>query len=196
MTRKTRPPSLALRVARLLFGRSRLRRPADRLEGGLVIVLSALFLAAVAAAPFFAEHIYHTERAGAAELRRATAVMTQDGPSGTYLTAPGEAKARWQAPDGQQRTGVLTTATAPGILDASAGTRVQVWLTLSGQPQIPPAPAANSMFASVVFAAAALCGTAIILLMCYWICRQALDRQRMAMWASEWSAGPRWTASR
>ena len=41
------------RLARLLIGHNKLRRPADRIEGAMVVLLLALFLAAVAAAPIF-----------------------------------------------------------------------------------------------------------------------------------------------
>ena len=50
------------------------------------------------------------------------------------------------------------------------------------------------MFSSVVIAMGALLGAAIVLLISYWLGRLALDRRRLAKWASEWSlTGPRWT---
>jgi hypothetical protein len=185
------------RLGRLLLGPNKLRRPSDRLEGLIVTFLSAALAAAVAAAPWFAGHLYLNQRADAARLRAATAVLTQSGPSGSYLTTAGEAAARWQAPDGQRRTGILTTTTAPGISGARAGDTVRVWLTGSGQPQDPPMSAAEAMFSSVVLAAGAVFGAAIAMLICYVLCRLALDRQRLAAWASEWSQiGPRWTTRR
>jgi membrane protein DedA with SNARE-associated domain len=55
----------------------------------------------------------------------------------------------------------------------------------------------EAMFSAVVMAIAALCAAAIALLICYWLGRLALDRRRLARWASEWSlTGPRWTARR
>lgn len=195
MTGKTRAPapSRAARLARLLIGPNRLRRPSDRMEGLLVVLLAAAFLAAVAAAPYIGERLYHSQR-GDAQLHAATAVLTQNGPSDNYMTSVGEAAARWRAPDGQQRNGILTTVIAPGISGASAGTHVQVWLTDSGQPQAPPVGTAQAMFGSAVLAIGAVCCAAIALLVCYWLGRLALDRRRMAAWASEWSlTGPRWT---
>lgn len=185
------------RLARLLLGPNRLRRPSDRLEGLVVMFLSAVFVAAVAAAPWFGGHLYQTQRAGTARLLPATAVLTQSGPSDIYINTVGEAGARWRASDGQWHTGLLTTTTAPGISGAKAGARVPVWLTASGQPQAPPTGVAEAMLSSVVLAVGAVCGTAIALLICYVTCRQALDRQRLAAWASEWSRiGPRWTTRR
>jgi hypothetical protein len=89
---------------------------------------------------------------------------------------------------------MLTTLAAPGISGAAAGSRVQVWLTDSGQPEAPPVSAFESMFSSIVLAMGAVLGAAIVLLSSYWLGRLALDRRRLAEWASEWSlTGPRWT---
>ncbi len=201
MTGKTRPPARAqaraLRLARLLLGPNRLRRPCDRIEGLLGMLLAAAFLVAVAAAPSFAEHLYHSQRAYAARLHTATAVLTQNGPSDDYVTTVAEAAARWRAPDGRQEKGMLTTVTAPGITGAAARTRVPVWLTGSGQPEAPPVSATEAMFSSVMLAIGAVFGAAIVLLICYWLGRLALDRRRLAAWTSEWSlTGPRWTTRR
>ncbi len=184
------------RSARLIVGRSVLRRPSDRLEGIVVVLLSAAFLAAVAAAPDLAERFYKSEQAAAARLHPATAVLTQSGPGSSYNSSLGEASARWRSPAGQWRSGTLTTVTAPGILGASAGARVRVWLTRSGQPQDPP-PGGPTAFAAVVIAVAVVCGAGIVLVICYWLCRKGIDRRRLAAWASEWSlTGPGWTSRR
>ena len=201
MTEKTRAPvpapSRAARLARLLIGPNGLRRPSDRLEGLLVVLLAAAFLTAVVAAPIFCERLYQSQRADAAQLHPAIAVLTQNGPSDSYVTSMDEAAGRWRVPDGQRQEGMLTTLTAPGISGAAAGARVQVWLTDSGQPEAPPVSAAQAMFSSVVLATGAVLGAAIVLLICYWLGRLALDRRRLAAWASEWSlTGPRWTTRR
>jgi hypothetical protein len=194
MAGKVRAIAGPVRLARLFVGRNKMRRPSDRLEGLVVVLLSAVFVAAIAAAPWFGARLYHSERAGAARLHPATAVLTERGPSESYLTTAGEANARWRAPDGREQTGVLTTVTAPAISGAAAGSRVRVWLTESGQPQAPPLGAFEATFSSVVFAFAAVCGAGIALVVCYWLCRVVLDRRRLAGWASEWSlTGPRWT---
>jgi hypothetical protein len=194
MTGKTRAAPRLVRLARLLIGPNKLRRPSDRIEGFIVLLLSAAFAAAVVAAPFFGVHLYQSQRADAARLHPATAVLTQGGPSNGYMASQGEAAARWRAPDGRQEKGILTTVTAPAITGAPAGTRVKVWLTETGQPQAPPASAVEETFSSVVLSVGAVCGSAIALLICYWVCRLAIDRRRLAAWASEWSlTGPRWT---
>jgi len=185
------------RLARLFIGRNKLRRPSDRIEGAVVVLLSAAFLAAVVAAPWLGARFYQSQRADTAGLHPAVAVLTQAGPGDGFLIASGEAAARWRAPDGQRRSGFLTTTTAPGIWGAPAGARVQVWLTGSGRPEAPPSGPWEVGLASVVVAIGAACCAGIVLLIGYWLCRLALDRRRLAAWASEWSvAGPRWTTRR
>lgn len=197
MTRTTRGPARTVRLARLLIGPNRLRRPCDRLEGLLIMLLAAAFLVAVAAAPTFGQRLYQSQRADMANLHAATAVLSQSGPSAAYMTGEGEAMARWRAPDGQPRSGILTTVTAPGISGAAAGARIQIWLTDSGQPQAPPVSAVESMFSAVALTIGAVLGTAIVLLICYFLGRLVLDRRRLAAWTSEWSlTGPRWTTKR
>lgn len=185
------------RLARLFIGPNQLRRPSDRIEGTVAVLLSAVFLAAVAAAPWLGLRVYQSQRGGTAGLRPAIAVLTQAGPTNDDPLTNWEAAARWKAPDGQRRLGFLTTMTAPGIWGAPAGARVQVWLTSSGEPQAPPSGPWEVGFVSVMIAIGAACCSGIVLLVCYWLCRRALDRRRLAAWASEWSvAGPQWTTRR
>jgi hypothetical protein len=189
-----RAPALTVRLARLAIGPNKLRRPCDRLEGFLILLLAAGFVACVALAPHFGERLYQAQQAHAAQLHPAVAVLTQAGPSDNYVTAVGEATARWRAPDGRQRDGVLSTIAAPAISGARTGTRVRVWLTSSGQPEAPPISAAESAFSAVVLTTGAVLGAAIALVISYWLGRLVIDRRRLANWTSEWSlTGPRWT---
>jgi hypothetical protein len=185
------------RLARLLIGRNRLRRPSDRIEGVVVLLLSAAFLAAVAAAPVLGEAIYHSQRAATTSLRPAMAVLAQNGPYDGGVTGDGQAVARWPSPGGGQRAGLLTTQTAPGIWGAAAGTRVRIWLTAAGEPAAPPPGATVVLFTAIVIAISAACGAGIALILCYWLFRLVLDRRRLAAWESAWNLiGPRWTSRR
>ena len=185
------------RLARLLTGRNALRRPVDRIEGGVLVALSAAFLAAVAFACVVGTHTYQSHRAAAAGLRPAAAVLLQDGPAAGGLGHVGQAEAQWFDPGGGQQSGVLTTVTAPDIAGAAAGARIPVWLNRSGQPAAPPADqAAMTLYA--LAAGAAVAGLAgLALLSVYALCRLALDRRRLAAWESAWDrTGPRWTTRR
>jgi hypothetical protein len=179
-------------LARLLRPNA-LRRPSDRAEYALVALLLAAFLAAIAAAPFLGARIDRSQSAAAEHLHPAVAVLTGGGPNGNGLAGNGWATAHWRAPDGRQITGKLTTLTAPTIWNAAPGSQIQVWLTSSGAPAIPPPGPGMVLFTTVSIVML----TGVALVICYWLCRLILDRQRLAAWESAWARiGPRWTTRR
>ena len=51
------------RLVRWLAGRNALRRPVDRIEGALLVTLSAAFLVAMTVASILAAHTYQSQRA-------------------------------------------------------------------------------------------------------------------------------------
>ena len=183
------------RLGRLHLGRNELRRPADRIEGIAVAFLAAAFLAATVAAASFAAHLYRSEHAATARLRPTVAVLSQPGPVAATPTAA--ATARWRLPDGRQRSGTLTEATVPAIYHAPAEASVRVWLDRSGRPVSSP-PSTGGLIADAL--ATVISGTAaaaLVLTLCYSLCRIVLDRHRLARWESAWAAtGPRWTSRR
>jgi hypothetical protein len=176
----------------MLLGRNELRRSADRVEGAVVVALVAAFLAAIVASVCFAWHLYQSERLAAARMRPAVAILSQPGPVAAVSIS---AVARWRLPNGTERSGVLTAVTAPAINYAPAGASVQVWLDRSGEPEAPP-PSPGVMILTALFAGlSATAGAAVVLGLCYLLCRAALDRHRLAQWESAWAAiGPRWTS--
>jgi hypothetical protein len=185
------------RLVRWLAGRNTLRRPVDRIEGAVLVVLTAAFLVAMAVASAHGAHTYRSQRATAAGLRPVVAVLSQAGPRVYGSTAQlGLAEARW--PDqGREQSGVLTTATAPGIIGAPAGARVPVWLDPSGRSAGPPAGQAGLLVSALAASAAVAGGAGMTLLICYGLCRLVLDRRRLMAWESAWSlTGPRWTTRR
>ena len=185
------------RLVRWLAGRNALRRPVDRIEGAVLVALSAVFLVAVAMAFVLGAHVYQSQRAASAGLRPAVALLIQAGPFYGGLTHLGKAEARWRAPGGGEQSGVLTTATTPGIIGAAAGARVPVWLDRSSQPVVPPGGQVTMIVNALAVGAAVAGGTGIALLICYALCRLALNRRRLAAWESAWSlTGPRWTTRR
>ena len=183
------------RLGRLLLGRNELRRPADRIEGMIVAFLAAAFLTAVVAAALFAGHLYRSEHTGAAHLHRTVAVLSQHGPIISNQASATEA--RWRLPNGTQRSGTLTMATAPAIYYAPAGTYVPVWLDRSGQP-VPSPPSRSDLIVDALFAGiSVMAAAALALFLCYLLCRVVLDRHRLARWESAWATtGPRWTRHR
>ena len=185
------------RLVRWLTGRNALRRPVDRIEGAVLVALSTALVVAVAMAAVLGTHAYQSQRAASASLHPAVAVLIQAGPFYGNVTHIGQAEARWRDRWGGKRSGVLTIVSAPGILGAAAGARIPVLLDRSGQPVAPPRSRAAMVLNALVKGAAAAGGAGVALLICYVLCRLALDRRRLAAWESAWSlTGPRWTTRR
>lgn len=182
-------------LARLLIGSNELRRPSDRFEGAVIATLLAAFLAAVATASLVGVHTYQSERQTGASLRPAVAVLIQSGP--IDMASVGEAQARWRAPDGTERSGPLTTLTAPQIANASRGSRIRIWITRIGDPAAPPPSRAAMLLTGTGIALWLLIGAAVFLMLCYWLSRLVLDRRRLTAWETAWAqVGPRWTTRR
>jgi hypothetical protein len=185
------------RLVRWLAGRNALRRPVDRIEGALLVALSAAFLLAMTVASILAAHTYQSQRAASVGLRPALAILIHAGPPYGSVARFGQAEARWRDPGGGEQAGVLTTVTTPGITGTAAGARITVWLDRSGQPAAPPAGDVAMIVNALAVGAAAAGGAGIALVMSYALCRLALDRRRLAAWESAWSlTGPRWTSRR
>jgi hypothetical protein len=191
-------PRRTSRLLRWLAGRNTLRRPVDRIEGTVLMALTAAFLVAIALASVIGVRTYQSQRASSVGLRPAVAVLSQAGPVSYGVLAPlGHAEARWRDPGGTEQSGVLTTATAPDILGAKAGARIPVWLDRSGQPAAPPGGQVAMIVNALAPGATVAGGAGIALLVCYGLCRLVLDRRRLAAWESAWSlTGPRWTTRR
>jgi hypothetical protein len=186
------------RLVRWLAGRNALRRPVDRIEGAVLVALTAAFLVAIAVASVLGAHTYQSQRAASAGLRPVVAVLSQAGPVFyDSLTQRGRSGARWRDSGGSEQSGVLTTWTAPGIVGAAAGTRIPVWLDRSGQPVAPPGGQV-AMIVNALAPSTAVAGAAgLTVLVCYGLCRLVLDRRRLAAWESAWSlTEPRWNTRR
>jgi hypothetical protein len=155
------------RRRRLLLGRNALRRRSDRIEGLVVAFLAVAFVTAAIAAACFAGHLYQSERATAAHIRPTAGVLSRHRP------------------------------TAPIIHNAPAGASVQVWLGHPG-PGLASPPSPFGMAVTALIADLSLtAGAAVVLALCYLLCRMILDRHRLARWESAWAAvGPRWTSRR
>ena len=66
---RARPRRMS-RLVRWLAGRNTLRRPVDRIEGAVLVVLTAAFLAAMAVASVIGAHTYQSQRAASAACAR------------------------------------------------------------------------------------------------------------------------------
>lgn len=185
------------RLARLLLGGNQLRRPSDRIEAAVLVALSAAFVTAAVVAAFLAGHIYQSQRAAAARLRPTVAVLSKPGlvVNAFDVTAQEQAQATWRLPDGTERSGLLTTQTAPAVYDGRTGSTVPVWLDRSGDPQPPPPRQYDIVVNTLISGSIIPACAAVLLIYLYRLCRLALDRHRLARWESAWAAtGPQWTS--
>ncbi len=178
--------------------RNPLRRGTDRAEIAIGAALLVAFLvglpfAAHAAASWtndISQHEFNAQQATFHQVRATLLEAPVTAQSYGVTLAP-QADARWIAPDGQVRTGLLTVPT-----DAKKGSTVLIWTDQSGALVTPLLPGQIPMRNDLA-ATAAVTLLAIMLLVIVWMVHRALNRRRMAAWEADWLAtGPRWTSRR
>lgn len=188
-------------LARLLRGwrldRNPLRRRSDRAE---TVMLGVLVAAFIVIAPFAAHAAgswaYATSareaQAQRAALRQvpATLLPTPAYPATGY--GPLGAVARWQAPDGQVRVGILFPPSGTTV-----GSTVPVWVDRADQLADPPLGQAQLITRAHLAEEAAVGTLTIALIAACWLVRWRLDCRRIAAWDADWLAtGPRWRPRR
>ncbi len=178
-----------------------LRRRTDRIEAAITAVIIATLLTAGPLAAILAGQL--TYRADMRELRaqqasryRTTAILLSlpvplSSPVPGYF--PGlQARARWTAPDGSVRTGLVS---APA--GARPGSTVTVWEQASGRltgPPVTPVEVTGDVVMAVFLAVLGLC---LLLEIALALARTALARRRAAAWEAEWAViEPLWTSRR
>ena len=181
--------------------RNPLRRASDRLETAVLGLLLAAFFAA---APFAAQAAGNQasawfgaeQRAQVSAVHQVRAVVLQTPVNwnayvdGMALGAM--ADARWTAPDGHPRTGVI-----PVPDNAKAGSTVLVWTDQAGEPANPPMRHAQVAGRVALAEGLAVFALAVALITVAGLVRWALNRRRLAAWDADWLAtGPRWSPRR
>lgn len=176
-----------------------LRRGSDRLEAWIRIGLVLAFLAGAPIAGLEAARWARSSADRAATAQQASmhsvpATLLRNVPGASaypYRTALnlGWVQARWTAPDGTVRTGSVQ---AP--LGARAGSTVLVWTDRSGRLTNPPLQHSQIRGWVLMIGVIAPVLLALLLMVVLGICRQLLERRRMASWEQAWSAvEPHWT---
>jgi hypothetical protein len=188
------------RLSWTLQGRGNpLRRPVDRKEGRLIAGLLVIFLLAGPLAAVLGAHlsyaaslrVMHAQRSW----REVTATLVANAADSSATTgsawAP-VAEARWTAPDGRARHGIL-----PVDGSARAGQHVTIWVNGTGQPVMSPMPKIGAVLSAVTVGLAMPGFLALLLILAGWLVRLALNRRRRADWESEWNTvEPRWRSPR
>ena len=187
----------AVRVVRGLWpDRNPLRRTIDRAEavvaaGLAVAFLAGVPLAAVAAGHYAGNHASRTAAAQRMAWHQVPAKLLTTVPASGYgdqATVP----ARWTAPDGRRRTGMV-----PAPVAAAAGGTVMIWVDDAGRltgPPLRPSVVPGQAMLAAIFAALVI---AIIVVCAGLLAHIALDRRRLGAWGAQWRAtGPQWTRQR
>jgi hypothetical protein len=190
------------RCARWLgLDRNPLRRPADRVEAWLRLLMLALALTAVPAIAIGCglignQMLTHRAQAQRHADHQVSAVITQQAPPAVvdpYVADPDVwVQARWMAPDGATRSGQIL---APA--GTQPGQTIPVWVNAVGQVVGPPPQHQNVMAESIMVGVIGGCTLILLLMGLQAAARRTLDRQRLKAWDSEWQAtGPLWTGHR
>lgn len=178
-----------------------LRRGCDRAEAAVVAGLLAGFLLGI---PFSALAGWHwvyaagvqAERAQLGARHQVDAVLLEDSAAQAY-TAYGaavepQAAARWTAPDGTPRTGMITVAS-----DAPAGSTVRIWIDNTGWQTHRPMAHKDVIGRAILAAAFTPVIVGLLLVCAGTVAYGALRRRRLAAWEMEWSVkGPQWSRGR
>jgi hypothetical protein len=196
----SREPGVS-RLGRFVRGRrldrNPLRRPSDRAESAVLIVLVIAF---IAAAPFAAlacgewvhaaaHQVQATQRASRYQVPAVVLRVPQGSQASGFAAPAPEARARWTAPDGK-----VISDEVPVLAATAAGTVVRVWITRDGQ--LTDAPLQDTQVAGQAdFAATTgVVALAATLAVTGALARRALDKRRIAAWDADWRAtGRRWT---
>ena len=189
----------AARAARAVRGlwpdRNPLRRTIDRAEAVIVTMLAAAFLAGAPLAAAAAGHYTYSYVSRTAYAQRAwrqvPAKLLTTAPASGYLDQA-TVRARWTAPDGTRRTGLVP---APPVAPADGA--VMVWVDAAGRPTGPPLQSWQARNQAVTAAILAPLVLAMIVLCAGQLAHGALEQRRLAAWDAEWRAtGPQWTRQR
>jgi Protein of unknown function (DUF3592) len=175
-----------------------LRRPVDRKEARLIASLMVIFLLAgplvaiLGARLSYAASLrdMHAQRSW----REVTATLVQNviDTSGTTGAWAPVAAARWTAPDGHTRHGIIAVDGS-----AQAGQHVTIWVDGAGRPTKSPMPRIDAVLSAVTVGLAMPALLAVLLILAGWLVRLALNRRRLAGWETEWNAvEPRWRSPR
>jgi len=191
-------PARAAQVVRGLWpDRNPLRRTVDRVEGVMVGALTVAFLAGAPLATVATWHAAYGYGTRAAHVQQAAwhqvpAVLLATAPSFGFTGYEPYVWARWTAPDGASRTGLV-----PAPPGERAGSTVRVWTNAAGQLTGPPLQLGQVQSRAVLAAMLAPVVLGLVLLCTGQLAYCLLDRRRLAAWDADWRAtGPQWTRQR
>lgn len=175
-------------VRSLGLDRNSLRRPSDKLEAYLLLVMITVFVPLAVVISCFVANL--VDKAGlhqqhADQPRQVTAMVLANAPI-HYSALLGSSwewvPARWSAND----------VTHVGAVLASAGTRrgatVRIWIDRSGHVSRPPLTAGQLKWRAVTSMTLATAALGLVILLTLSALHGILNRRRLAAWDSAWTA--------
>jgi hypothetical protein len=190
--------SAPVRWARgLLPDHNPLRRRVDRLRAAITLCLLLAFLAGAPLLGLLAGRAADqaglaSQRTEQADWHPVTAVLLVRSPiphtiRGTGIGTP--VRARWTAPDGRIRTGLVYAP--PG---ARIGSRLRIWVTLGGRLASRPLQGFQVTDRADLAGLGAAAGFGVVLLIGGIEASRWLHRRSLAAWDARWRAtAPQWT---
>ena len=172
-----------------------LRRRTDKIAAWLAALLVVMFIigapAVSMAAVGWVGRSAATWQHAARSWRQVLAVVQKAAPASPAWGLVGYSwvRARWTAPDGRARAGLIPVTAA-----VAAGQTVRVWVDAAGTPTGPPLSTGTVVADEVRAATVAVIALGIVLLGLMGAGRLLLDRRALAGWEQAWAAvGPQWT---
>jgi len=170
--------------------RNPLRRTHDRVE---TYLLTGLFLASAAAAPFAAQaasgaayaagrHAQQVELATTHEVRAVLAQLAGGENTSYSLSGYVPVEATWTSAAGVRRTGELLAPAGRG-----KGSTISVWTDAAGNLVNPPLAASQVAGQGDMGAVAAIAGLGALYLCEAAIVRRVVNRRRLAAWEADWA---------
>jgi len=171
--------------------RGSVARTSDRVQGGLLVSVVLLALAALPVAASFGSETYVRQQGQSAqqlgERTQVTATLLADGPSITIHSRAGVAgngeptDATWVLADGTRRVGQVVADR--GTLK---GETLTIWVDRNGNPADPPLSGAGVVIDAVGVGLGLWLGALALLAAGYRLTVFSLDRFRLAQWQQEW----------
>jgi hypothetical protein len=195
-----RVPGLLTRLARRHgLVRTPLRRTTDQIEAAVTVALAVLAVLVVPLATTIAMGTYQRELAQAAATAAprtaVTAVLLTNAQlrpatsSSAHRVAPATAPARWQLPNGQQRSAPLWVGA-----DRHAGDRVPIWIDQHGNRTDPPETPGHRIVNALIIGIDLMVGGWLLLGALWWTVCRVLSRINAAWWEVQWArTGPGWS---
>lgn len=174
---------------RLGLERNELRRPVDRVQRLITLVLLLVLVGTAGPLSIWAvsrsyQSGVQAEQAERSERRQIVATVTSTGPDASgdrYLQE--SLRATWRDANGEVRSAALP----PSWRGAGAGAQRKIWVDRDGDPVVPPRSHSRTVTDAVYGGVAAILGCSLPILLVHYLVRRRCDRYRDEQWEAAWA---------